>query len=330
MSTKKVLVTGANGCAGSNLCKKLISQGYQVRALVRPSSNLMFLNGKDVELVYGDLAISEPLPVEAFKGVETVYHIAAAFRIEGVPENYFYDVNVGGTQRVLDASLKADVGRFVHCSTIGVLGDITNPPANEMTSYKPNDIYQETKTEGEKLALAFHKEHKLPLTVVRPATIYGPTDLRLLKLFKTIDKGVFVMIGPGISSMHLIYIEDLTDGIILAGERDEAVGETFILAGNEPIRVKELVNMVAEVLDKSIPRINIPLAPVMLAAKLTHKIFVPLGIEPPIYPRRLDFFVKNREFDISKARSVLGFSPKVDLKTGLACTVDWYRQNNYL
>jgi nucleoside-diphosphate-sugar epimerase len=326
---KNMLVTGGNGFTGSNLCRKLINHGHNVKALVRPNSNMDALNGLDVELVKADLS-KDSLPLEALKGVDVVYHIAAAFRKEGVPRKYFHDVNVMGTKRVLEAALKADVQRFVHCSTIGVLGNIKNPPASEKTPYNPGDIYQQTKMEGEKLALEFFANHKFPGVVVRPGSIYGPGDMRFLKLFKSINRGVFVIIGSGKTNFHMVYIDDLTDGIILASEIGEALGEVFILTGNEPVKINDLVGCIAEVLDRPAPQRRIPVAPVMLAAKVIQSVCRPFGIEPPLYPRRLDFFIKNREFDISKARNILGYQPKVDLRTGLKGTAEWYRENNLL
>jgi nucleoside-diphosphate-sugar epimerase len=326
---KKVLVTGANGFTGSSLTRKLVEQDHEVRALVRPQSNTDTLKGLDIELVKVDLS-NGSLPQDAFRGVDVIYHIAAAFRKEGVPRKYFYEVNALGTQRVLESALKAEVQRFVHCSTIGVMGNIKTPPATEETPYNPGDIYQETKMEGEKLALEFFEKHKLPGVVVRPGSIYGPGDMRFVKLFKSINRGVFVTIGPGKTHFHMVYIEDLTDGMILASEIDEALGEVFILAGNEPVMINDLVSCIADVLDKPAPKRHIPVAPVMLAANVVQQICKPFGVEPPLYPRRLDFFIKNREFDISKARNILGYNPKVDLRTGLKATANWYRENNLL
>ncbi len=327
--TKRVLVTGANGFTGSYLCRSLTEQGYQVRALVRPSSNTKMLHGVDVEYVRCDLA-RDDVPAKALRGVETVYHIAAVFRTEGVPDHYFYDVNVRGTERMLQAALHADVTRFVHCSTAGVMRKTSQPAADERTPYDPGDIYQHTKMEGECRALDFFHHHQLPGVVVRPASIYGPGDLRYLKLFRAIKKGVFVMIGPGTVSHHLIYIDDLVHGLHLAGEHPAAVGEIFILAGDQAVPIKQLVTMIAELLGRPAPKRHIPLRPVMLAAKVCQKLCRPLGIEPPLYPRRLDFFNKDRAYNISKAKHMLGYTPTTSLKTGLARTAQWYQQNGYL
>lgn len=326
---KKILVTGANGFTGSHLCRKLVEQGHRVRALVRPNSDRQALNGLDLEIHTGDISEDE-LPQPAFRGVEQVYHVAAIFRQEGVPVETFHAVNAEGTRKVLQAALQAGVERVVHTSTIGVLGHVAHPPANEETPYNPGDHYQSTKMEGEQIALEFHRRHGLPLTVVRPGSIYGPGDLRFAKLFKTINKGVFFIIGPGTTHLHFVYIDDLTDGMILAMENDRALGEVFILTGEHPVSIKELASCIAGVLGRPAPRRHLPYKPLKMAAHLVQKVCQPFGIEPPLYPRRLDFFVKNREFDISKARAVLGYQPQVDLQTGLERTAQWYRENKII
>lgn len=326
---KKVLVTGANGYTGSHLCKKLVERGHKVLGLVKPSSNLSSLDGLDVQLLGYDLADGEISP-EDLRGVEVVYHIAAIYRREGVPRSYFERVNVGGTRRMLDASLKADVPRFVHCSTVGVQGNIDHLPASETNPYNPGDDYQRSKMEGEILALSYHQDYNYPVTVVRPTGIYGPGDMRFLKLFRGISRGRFVMIGNGDVYYHLTYIDDLVDGILLAGEEPRAVGEIFTLAGNEYLKINKLVEIISRQLDKPLWKISIPVWPVMLVSVICQKLCQPLGIEPPLYPRRLDFFTKDRAFDISKARDLLGYNPKVDLETGLARTIDWYRRNHFL
>lgn len=323
------LVTGGNGFAASHLCRKLAERGNRVRALVRRTSRLDSLRGLDVELVVGDLATGD-LPSDGLKGVDVVYHLAAAYRKEGVSTRHFYDVNVAGTELLLKAALQADAGRFVHCSTAGVQGDVRGLPADETAPYNPGDEYQRSKLEGELRALAFFRKQGLPGVVVRPVGIYGPGDTRFLKLFRSIDRGWFCMLGRGDVFYHLTYVEDLVEGMILAGEREEAVGEIFTLAGNEYVTLNRLVRMIADALGRPVPRWRLPAWPFVVAAVVCQRVCRPLGIEPPIYPRRLDFFLKNRAFDNSKAKRLLGFEPRVDIRTGLALTAKWYRANGYL
>lgn len=329
MSADKALVTGASGFTGGHLCRKLVERGVRVRILARQSSKLNGLNEIDVEPFYCDLATDE-IPRQSLKGVDIVYHVAAVYRKEGLPEKHFYDVHEGSTRRLLEAARQEGIERFVHVSTVGVQGNVKHFPAKETAPYNPGDVYQRSKMAGELTALGYSQKHGYPVTVIRPGAIYGPGDLRFLKLFRAIDKGLFWMIGNGENFYHLVYIDDLVNGVITAGEREEAVGEIFTIAGQAPIKVKELVRLIAEILDRPLRERSIPVGPVILAANVCQKVCRPLGIEPPLYPRRLDFFTKNRSFDISKAKQMLGYEPLIDLRTGLACTAEWYRQKGYL
>jgi nucleoside-diphosphate-sugar epimerase len=326
--SRKVLVTGANGFTGSYLCKRLLQRGDQVRALVRRKSNLSLLKDVDVEYFYADISNGEPLDAAA-KGVDVVFHIAALYRTEGVPKRVFYEVNVDGTERLLKAAKAAGVSRFVHCSTVGVQGEIKNPPATEQAPFNPGDHYQLSKMEGELLARRFFRERQLPGTVVRPVGIYGPGDSRFFKLFNFIQNGKFRMIGDGKVLYHMTYVEDLVEGIILAGEKDEALDEVFTIGGDEYVTLADLVDRISKILGKPVSQKSIPVWPVWVAGLVLEMICRPLRINPPLHRRRLDFFIKDRAFDISKAKKLLGYQPKVKLDEGLRRTAQWYAEQGW-
>jgi nucleoside-diphosphate-sugar epimerase len=326
---KHVLVTGGSGFTGSHLCNRLVAEGYCVRTLVRDPARAMALLHKDVELIQGDLRERSKLD-EATAGVDTVYHIAALFRQENVSRQEMWQTNVEGTRHLLDAAIQARVQRFVHCSTIGVHGDVKNPPATEETPYAPGDYYQESKTEGEQLVLQYMKEGRLPISVFRPGGIYGPGDLRFLKLFKGIKKGRFVMLGSGEIQYQLVYIDDLVDGILLCGTREEALDNVYILTGSEPTTLNQLVQAIACAVGVPPPRLRFPVTPVYLAGLLCEIVCKPFGINPPLYRRRVDFFRKNRAFSIEKAERQLNFQPKVSLEEGLRQTAGWYMAQGLL
>lgn len=325
----KVLVTGGTGFAGGHVCERLAREGYEVRALVRDPARCPRLHEWGVDLAIGDLRDSTSIE-RAMQGVERVYHIAALFRPENVSRRDMWEANVQGTQYMLDAAIKAGVRRFVHCSTVGVHGHIKHPPGKEETPYGPGDYYQESKTEGERIVWRYITEGRLPIVIFRPAGIYGPRDMRFLKLFKAIQARRFVMLGSGQVLFHTVYIDDLVNGILLCGSKDNALGNVYILAGAEPTTLNQLVRTIAEVLGVSPPRLHFPFTPVYLAGLACEILCKPLGINPPLYRRRVDFFRKTRSFDIAKARRELGYSPKMDLRTGLSLTADWYRKDGWL
>jgi nucleoside-diphosphate-sugar epimerase len=324
----KALVSGANGFTGSHLTKLLLKKGYEIRGIVRKNANLETIKNLPIEIYYADLATHNSFD-DAMKDIDIVFHVGAAYRVEGVPEKYFWDVNLEGTRKLLEAAKKKGVKRFVHCSTGGVQGHIKKIPAKEEDPYNAGDYYQKSKLAGEKLALQYCKEG-LPITIVRPTGIYGPGDTRYLKLFKFINNGSFKMIGSGNVFHHLVFVEDLAEGILLAGEKKEAVGEIFTIGGEGYYTLNELVKKVAFILKKPTPKMRIPYFPVWFAGLIFEIICKPFGIKPPIFRRRVDFFVKDRAFDISKAKRVLGYKPKIDIDEGLSITAEWYKERGLL
>jgi dihydroflavonol-4-reductase len=329
MSTERVLVTGGTGFTGVHLARRLIAEGHAVRVLARSADKAHALLPREVEVIEGDITDHDVI-ARSIRGREVVYHLAAVFREAGIPAGRYREVHVDATARLLDAARAEGVRRFVHCSTIGVHGHVDRPPADEEYRFAPGDIYQETKAEGERLALEYGHRHGFPVTVVRPAAIYGPGDLRLRKLFRMIARRRFVMLGSGKVYLHMVHVDDLVDGIRLAADRPEAVGEPFILAGEEYRSLNDIVAIIARAVGVPVPRRRLPVAPFYLAGAVCEAVCVPLRIEPPIFRRRVAFFTKSRAFSIGKARTRLGYSPRVDLESGIRTTAEWYRAGDHL
>jgi len=328
-STKqRVLVTGATGFTGGALAKKLIERGNDVVALVRKTGKVEALQKIGVELAYGDITDRDAV-IAAAEGCDIIYHIAAVYRTAGHPDSYYEGVNTQGVQYVVDAARVNSVGRTVHCSTIGVHGDIEEIPSNEESPFNPGDIYQRTKLDGEEL-FANAMSEGLSGSIFRPGAIYGPGDLRLLKMFKQIKRGFFPLFGGGGNMYHLSYIDDLTDGIILCGEHPNAVGERFILCSDEYGTLKELGALIAKHLGVRAPTFAPPVGPLMLAARICEAMCKPLGIDPPLHTRRVEFFVKSRAFSNAKAKKLIGYSPKISTEEGVKRTIKWYQDNDLL
>ncbi|MFQ5742148.1 MAG: NAD-dependent epimerase/dehydratase family protein [Acidobacteriota bacterium] len=323
-----MLVTGATGFTGAHLCRHLVERGETVSAFVRSSSRTDELVRLGVDCRVVDIRDRNQV-AKSFDEFTAVYHIAAAYRVEHADLEEFRRVNVDATRNLLEAAAGAAVRRFVHCSTVGVQGHIEDPPANEEYRFAPGDNYQRSKLEGELLAREYAAKG-LAVSIVRPAAIYGPGDRRFLKLFRAIARRRFVMVGDGRTLYHLVYVEDLVRGILLAGSRPEAIGEVCTIAGDRYTTLQELVEIVAETLGAPKPWLRVPYAPVYVASVICQRACQLVGINPPLYPRRAEFFVKSRAFDISKARRLLGYEPTVKLEDGLAKTAAWYRQQGLL
>jgi dihydroflavonol-4-reductase len=149
-------------------------------------------------------------------------------------------------------------------------------------------------------------------------------------MFRGLARGRFPMIGNGQAFYHLTFIDDLVEGFRLCGTVPAAKGRTYILAGPRYTTLEQLVHMVAKELNVSPPRVHLPVWPFYTAGLLCEMVCVPLRIEPPIYRRRVDFYTKSRAFDTTRARTELGYSPKVDLEEGITRTAEWYRAEGLL
>jgi len=324
----RILVTGATGFTGGALAKRLVERGDDVTAFVRATSDTSKLEAAGVRCVVVDIADADDVKAK-FGDYDVVYHIAAAYRSEHSDEEEFFRVNVGATRNLLDAAKARGTGRFVHCSTVGVQGEIRNPPAREEDDAAPGDHYQRSKLEGELLALEYFRDG-LPGSVVRPVGIYGPGDTRFLKLFRPVARGKFVMIGNGEVLYHMTYIDDLVTGFLLAGEHPNAVGEVFTIGGPRYTTLNVLVEKVAAACGVDPPRLRVPFAPVYWASVVCDRVCKVIGVNPPLYPRRTEFFHLDRAFSIDKARRLLGYEPRYDLDEGLKRTADWYREEGLL
>ena len=326
----RALVTGATGFTGGHLARHLHRHGASVRALVRgddPRSASLAADG--IELCRGDLT-DRPSLDRALAGIDIVYNIGATYRQAAASRDEYRAINATAVAHLVEAGASAGVRRVVHCSTVGVHGDVEHPPAGEDAPLRPGDEYQRSKLEGERLGRDAAARTGIDLVIARPTGIYGPGDRRLLKLFRGVARRRFVTLGSGEIFYHLTYVEDLAEGFRLCGEVPAASGRTYILAGGEVTSLNELVRRIATAAGVPPPSFRFPVWPVRLAGAACEALCVPLGIEPPLYRRRVDFFTKSRAFDIGRARAELGYAPAVGLDEGIRRTLAWYREQGWL
>ncbi|WP_281826322.1 NAD-dependent epimerase/dehydratase family protein [Jannaschia rubra] len=323
------LVTGAAGFVGRHLLEHLHARGIPVRAMVRRPEQAADLQALTTDVVVADLERPETLR-EATRGCAGVYHIAAVFRQQDVTDETFRAINAEGVRHMLDAAIAEGVPRFVHCSTNGVHSDIDIPPADEDYPFNPGDIYQVTKAEGERIAMDYFRAGRIDGVILRPTMIYGPGDRRTLKLFRMIARRRFFYVGRGEALTHWVDVRDLSRAFELAMDATDVTAEAFLIGGRRYMTLAENAQEIAAQLGVPEPRLRLPVAPMMALAHATEIVCKPFGIEPPLFRRRVAFFVKNRAYDISKAQRILGYEPQQDFAGEVRDIIADYRRTGDL
>ena len=330
--TQTVLVTGASGFIGSQLCRTYARQGVHVRAvgLIKTDAERTRAESMraDPTIDFHELSVTDPRPLsELIGGVDVVLHLSAAQHEAGMPASHFHRVNVDGTRHVFEAAIAHGVRRVVHASTIGVY-----QPQELVTLDSPlgsDHHYGRTKLEAERMIEREFMD-QIETVVVRISEAYGPEDYRLLKMFRAIETGKWLHIGPGLNPHHPIYIDDLVEHLQAAAQVQQAKGQTFVAAGPHTVTSREMAEQVADALGAPRPTRTLPLGPMKLAAVVMETLSRPIHLTPPLHRRRLDFFVRGFDFDISRTRELLAIQPQIDFAEGARLTADWYRQAGLL
>jgi nucleoside-diphosphate-sugar epimerase len=329
---RRIFLTGGTGFIGSQLALIAKRQGHQV-TVASPINNpterfrceLLARNG--IDIVEAALDDTERLRAVS-PGHEAVIHLAAAQHEAHAPESHFFKVNVEGTRNLLELAVAAGVRRFVHGSTIGVYGEAREELLDETSPLRPDNPYGRSKAEAENVVRSYGD--RIEIAIARISETYGPADVRLLKLFRAIQRGHYVTLGSGDNERQLIYVDDLSRALLTAVDAPAAVGETFILAGSERITTDAMVTQISAALGCPTRVRHVPLWPFNLAAAALEIVCPPVGIKPPLHRRRLDFFRKSFRFSTERAAKVLGFRPEVPFAEGARRTAEWYRTHALL
>jgi len=326
----RVLVTGGTGFTGKALVRRMLKEGHEVVALDHQEGHKsQELRDWGAELVIGSVTDREVV-ARCMQGVAVVHHVAAAFRELNLPRSHYRAVNVEGTRNVLDAALAEGVRKFIYCSTCGVHGNVERPPAGEDAPIQPADYYQQTKYDAEPIVQSF-LARGLKTTILRPAAIYGPGDPgRFYLIFRQLQRGWFPMFGDGRVLYHPLYIENFLDAFVLAMDESRGLGEAYLIADERYLTIEELVRAAAAAMGVEARFRRYPVWPIVAAGHVVEALCRPFGIEPPIHPRRVDWYRQTRAFRIDKARRDLGYQPRIGLDEGLRRACQWYREQGML
>ena len=324
---KRILVTGGTGFLGSHLVDRLVELNRSVRILARPSSSLenidRHVRSDGVEIVRGDLTEPDALR-RACQDVDTIFHAAAAVDFS-LSKEIFEEVNIKALKSLIGIANDGGVGRFVHISSIGFYG-WNSRPIDENVEQHPSNVYEATKLAGEEIVMNAYRKYGLPVSIIEPSFIYGPrARIGVQELFWYVRKGWLPLIDGGRHRLNMVYVSDVVDALILASEKNEAIGERFVIGHDESPTYREIMEVVAEVLEVTPPRWSVPYVAVKPVATFIQKCVEMLGLRWFHFADYLDYTIQDGVLDIGKAKRVLGYHPKIDLAEGMRKTVAWYR-----
>ena len=328
------LITGATGLLGSHIAEKLVAAGAPVRALVRTTSDTRFLESLGVELVRGDITDRSTLDA-ACDGATTVYHAAARVGDWG-PWKDFVSHTIDGTRNILDASIKANIGRFLYVSSISAYGhrnerglviDETHPLGVKLHKWS---YYSRAKGTAEKMALEAHARGDIPVTVVKPSWLYGERDnASLPRIIRNIRKGMAKLPGGGGNLLNLTYAGNEAEGCILAATKDCAIGENYNLSSDGDITLSEYFNKVAACLGEKPVTKTVPYGVAYTAAYVMEVCGHLFRRKSPPWITRYSLWMLARHtfFSPEKARRELGWQPTVGYDEGIERSVKWCVDN---
>jgi nucleoside-diphosphate-sugar epimerase len=330
MSDHLSLVTGANGFIGSHLVETLLASGQRVRCLVRKTSDTKWLSGLDTELINGSLDDASSLQ-RAARDCDFIYHLAGAVKA-GDPGD-FYRHNTDGALTIARVAMTASPGlkRFVFSSSQAAAGpaDRLEQPVCEADPCRPISDYGRSKLLAEQRLLEL--TDSLPITIIRPPSVYGPRDTEVFLYFQWIKRNIALLPGLRTRYAHLIYVKDLVAGMIQAAGSEHAVGKTYFLAGDRAYSWQEVSGSIAQCLGKSPVHVHLPLFLARFSAILSEAgAFV--AKKPTQFNRQKVREMSQRYWTVSSdaAKRDFGFRCEYDLARGMAETAQWYRDNKWL
>jgi nucleoside-diphosphate-sugar epimerase len=325
----KALVTGSTGFIGSHLTEALIRKGVHVRCLIRKTGDLKWLKGLPVEFVPGDCNDKTSLE-EAVRGVDWVFHLAGVTK--AIKERSYLEVNGFGTENLVQACLANNprIQKFIYISSQAAAGPSGNGASkNELEPCAPVSIYGRSKRRGEESVLAH--AHELPALILRPSAVYGPRDKDILALFKCLSRRIKPCLSGRQQRLSLCYVQDLVQGMLLAVETQVKSGEIFFLSDGHDYRMEEIGDALAQAMGITALRIRVPRRLVVGIARFSGNLSKLLGRPAILNQDKAEEIIQPEWVcDITKAKTLLGFEPRVPLSDGAGLTFEWYKKEKWL
>jgi len=325
----RAFVTGGTGFIGSHVVRLLLQQGYQVTALVRPSSNLGNLQGLAVDIVKGDL--NDPNIWEQMRGCDDLFHVAAHYSLWQKDRESLYFDNVEGTRNILAAAQKAGIKRTVYTSSVAAIGVGKSGEIVDETYQSPVEKlvgdYKKSKFLAEQVARSAAKKGQ-DIVIVNPSSPIGALDIKptptgdIILRFLRRQMPAYVDTG-----LNFIDVRDVAWGHLLALEKGKS-GDRYIL-GNQNLSLKQLLEQLSQITNLPAPQISVPSWIPLTVAWIDEKILSPLGKTPTVPIDGVRMAQQPMYYDASKAIRELGL-PQSPLNIALKDAVDWFMSNGYV
>ncbi|MBE0481062.1 MAG: NAD-dependent epimerase/dehydratase family protein [Dehalococcoidia bacterium] len=331
----RTLVTGATGFLGSHIVERLLAQGHEVHALARRTSDLSHLRTTSAAIVFGDVEDYDSL-VPALRGIDVVYHAAARVTPGWGSWKQFRASIVEGTENMLRASAVAGVSRFLHVSTGSVHGKACEGavPATESTpcevEFCPDTYYDCAKLEAEKIAFDYHNKGKLPVSMIRIATVYGPRD-RLLadRVYRHMSTRIIFWPGRANPRYSIVHVTEAADFAVLAATSDIAAGRVYNVAPPHEIRFRDFAAAMIKAIGGPRVQVTIPYALGYIWCALMEGWSRLRNVQEMPYLTRsgLRFLNRGLYLDGTRAREELGWEPRLSMEEGTRLYVQWRRDH---
>jgi len=324
-------ITGATGMVGSHLARRLLDEGWCVRALVRPTSDTSLLEQWGVDLVEGDVGDPAGAMTPYLEDADYLFHCAAMVS-DWAPLDEMVRVNVEGTRHLAEAAVACGrIRRFVYMSSMVVFG---LHPQHDLDETAPlihtGDNYNLTKIRAEELVQRFVRQRGLEAVIVRPPYVYGPRDRQVLpRILGNLKSGRFRFIGSGRNPMSLVYVGNLVEVLYRAAVSPDSVGEVFLVTNGDTITRMRLVEIICEEAGYPVPTAHAPTWVVRLLCPIFEGLHrLRRSREAPLVNKmRVKFMDTPLTFRIDKARRVLGYEPEGNTEDTLRATLAWFREN---
>jgi dihydroflavonol-4-reductase len=324
MNNPIAVITGANGFVGSHLVDLLLDKKYKVRCLVRKTSNMRWLEGKNIETIDTGLFDTQGVR-KAFNGASYIFHVAGVVKSKK-PEGYFKG-NVDTTRNLLETALefKDNIKRFLIVSSQTATGpSLDGNPVNEETECHPITTYGRSKLAEEKLARTYMD--RLPITICRAPAVYGERDSEILIFFKTFNKGLMTTIGFNEKKISLIHVIDLVNGFYLAAINDKSKNQVYFISSEKYYTWEEIGEVTSKIIGKNPVKLKVPHSIVFSIASIAQ-FFAAFSSRPATLniEKAKDITQTSWTCDTRKAVKDLDYHQNISIEEGIKRTVDWYK-----